>query len=67
MLFLKLKELRNKHKLTYEKVAEIINVSKSTYILYEGKNSQIKLSEMITLAKLYGVTLEYISQTGEEE
>ena len=53
-------ELRLKYGYTQEYVAEAIGVSRITYIRYENGERQIKVPELIALANLYHVSIDYI-------
>lgn len=57
---LKLSELRYKHNLRQEDVAEIIGVSRSAYAMYELGNREMDYILLIKLADYYKVSLDYI-------
>ena len=54
------RELREAHNYTQDFVAEAIGVSRITYVRYENGGRQIKVSELINLAKLYHVSIDYL-------
>lgn len=56
----KYKELRLQHGFTQEYVAEAIGVSMITYIRYENGERQVKVPELLALAQLYHVSVDYI-------
>lgn len=55
-----LKELRARKNETQEDVANAVNVSKTTYNAWEMNPGMIKLSNLILLAKHFGVRLDEI-------
>ena len=56
----KYRELRVQHGYTQEYVAEAIGVSMITYIRYENGERQFKVPELLALAQLYHVSVDYI-------
>lgn len=54
------RELREAHGYTQDYVAEAIGVSRITYVRYENSDRQMKVSELINLAKLYHVSIDYL-------
>ena len=56
----RLKELRNKRKLTQQQVAERIWVSKAMVSAYELSIRTPSYEVLIKLAKLFGVTTDYL-------
>ena len=57
----RLKILREKHLMTQTEVAEYLNTSQSYYAQYENNKRQIPLDRAAQLAKLYNVSMDYIS------
>lgn len=56
----RLKELRQKKKLTQQELADIFDVSKRTYIYWENGESQIKPDKAQQLADFFGVSVGYL-------
>lgn len=56
----RLRELRETHGYTQDFVSECINVSRITYIRYETDSRQLKAPELIKLAELYNVSVDYL-------
>ena len=56
----RMKELREKKKLTQEDIAKLLNVERSTYSSYENGRLSIKYDHLIDLAKYYGVSIDYL-------
>lgn len=58
MINMNLKNLRNRHQLTQEDVAEHLNVSRQAVAKWEKGESIPDIANCIALAKLYNVTLD---------
>ena len=50
--------LRNEHNLTQEQVAEMLNISKSTYCRIEKGQQDISVEALKKLLKIYNITFE---------
>lgn len=62
----KLKEIRNTLSATQEKMAELMNMSKRTYISYERDENNPPYSMLVQLCIKYKVNLNwFIADTGE--
>ena len=57
----KLKELRKEKGLGQIKLAEILGVSKSIISLWEIGTCEPTLSKLIEIAKLFGVSIDYLA------
>ena len=53
---MKLKELRLKHHLIQQELANILNIPKSTYVKYELESTQAPIEIYIKLANYYNVS-----------
>lgn len=62
----RLKKLRNKNKITIERLSEIIGVSTSFVGLVERGDSGISIDNLFKLSRVFGVSVDYIL-TGEQE
>ena len=60
MKFKRLKDLREDHDLFQKPVAQILGISQQYYSEYEKGNRTIPISHLITLAKYYGTSIDYI-------
>ena len=60
MRFKRLKDLREDHDLFQKQVAQILRISQQYYSEYEKGNRTIPISHLITLAKYYGTSIDYI-------
>jgi len=56
----KLKELRKKNKLTQEKLAEILNIERSTIGKWETTTIVPQAEMLVRLSKLFNVTVDYL-------
>lgn len=57
---MRLKELREENKYTQQYIANVLKVKQNTYSQYETEQRQIPISALITLAKFYDVSVDYI-------
>lgn len=56
----RLRDLREDHDLTQQQVADILGTSQTMYARYERGANELPIHHLLTLAKLYGVTTDYI-------
>lgn len=61
MHYPRLKDLREDHDMTQQKLVEILEMHKTTYTNYEQGKREIPFELVIRLAKLYNVSLDYIA------
>lgn len=57
----RIKDLREDHDLTQEKLCEELFISRSTYTYYEYGKHSVPLDFAVNLADFYGVTLDYLA------
>lgn len=55
-----LKELREDHDLTQKQVGEIIHTTQQVYSRYEKGSNELPIRHLVTLAKYYKVSTDYI-------
>lgn len=60
MLSLRLRELRDKHNLTQQEVADRLQLSSDAYSLYELEKRQMNYQTLCLLADLYDVSIDYL-------
>lgn len=60
MYLKRLKDLREDNDLTQEKVAELLNITRPQYSLYETGKRDIPVDLLRVLAKFYSTSLDYI-------
>lgn len=56
-----LKSERKKHGYTQEQIAKILNIGRQAYTLYETGTNTPTLENLIKLADLYKVSLDYLA------
>jgi len=59
-VYQRLRDLREDKDLTQRVVAEVLGITTQQYSLYERGDREIPLHHMITLAKFYDVSIDYI-------
>ena len=57
----RLRDLREDNDLTQEKTAKILEITTQQYQLYESGKREIPLHHIITLARYYNVSLDYLA------
>lgn len=62
----KLKELRTAKGLTQAKLAEKLNLSRSTIAMYETEQSEPDVNTLKAMATFFGVSLDYLLEQNEE-
>ena len=60
MKFKRLKDLREDNDLLQKDIAKILGISQQYYSEYEKGNRTIPISHLITLAKFYNISIDYI-------
>lgn len=58
--FKRLKDLREDNDLLQKDIAKILGISQQYYSKYEKGNRTIPISHLITLAKFYNTSIDYI-------
>lgn len=59
-MYRRLRDMREDKDLRQREIAEILNVSQTTYSLYESGELDIPSAALIKLADFYGVSVDYI-------
>ena len=57
----RIRELREDNYLTQQKVADYLHIGQRTYADYESGKTRIPVDNLILLAQLYNVSMDYIS------
>ena len=57
----RLRDLREDHDMTQADVAELLGTAREQYNKYELGKQEIPFHHVVTLAKFYNVTLDYIA------
>ncbi len=60
MKFQRIKDLREDHDKLQKDIAEILGISQQYYSEYENGKRTIPIQHLITLAKYYNVSIDYI-------
>ncbi len=53
-------ELRKQNGYTQQKVGEVLGIKQPSYIRYENNNAEPNLTNLVKLADLYDVTVDYL-------
>ena len=61
----RIREIREDHSLTQQKIADYLHIGQRTYADYESGKTRIPVDSLIKLAKLYNVSMDYISGISE--
>ena len=59
-MYVRLKELREKNKLSQYEVSKLLDISRPQYSLYETGKRDIPIKLLIVLAKQYNTSIDYI-------
>ena len=60
-MYRRLRDLREDHDLTQDKLVEILGMHKTTYTNYEQGKREIPFSLVISLAQFYNVSIDFIA------
>ena len=60
MKFKRIKDLREDNDKLQKDIAEVLGISQQYYSEYEKGNRPIPVTHLITLAKFYGTSIDYI-------
>lgn len=60
IMYKRIRDLREDRDFSQKQLAEILNISQSTYSRYESGFLDIPSEILISLSKIYGVTTDYI-------
>ena len=60
MKFRRIKDLREDHDLYQKQIAGLLGISQQYYSEYENGNRTIPILHLITLAKFYNTSIDYI-------
>ena len=60
IMYKRIRDLREDKDLSQKKLAEILNISQSTYSRYESGYLDVPSEVLIALSSFYGVSVEYI-------
>ena len=57
----RIRQIRENHSLTQQKVADLLNVGQRTYADYESGKTRIPIDSLLILARHYDVSMDYIT------
>ncbi len=57
----RIREIREDHLLTQQKVADLLHIGQRTYADYESGKTRIPVDNLMILAKYYNVSMDYIT------
>lgn len=57
---MKLKEIREENELTQKRMADILNVSRSAYSLWEINKNIIPLTKLNEISNIFNISIDYI-------
>ncbi|MDO4303161.1 MAG: helix-turn-helix transcriptional regulator [Bacillota bacterium] len=63
----RIKEIREDHSYTQQKVADLLNVGQRTYCDYESGKTRIPIDSIIILARHYNVSMDYITGVSNQK
>lgn len=57
----RIREIREDHSLTQQKIADLLHIGQRTYADYESGKTRIPVESLLVLARYYNVSVDYIS------
>ena len=57
----RIRQIREDHSLTQQKIADILHIGQRTYADYESGKTRIPIDNLLVLARFYNVSLDYIT------
>ena len=63
----RIRNLRIDNDKSQKEIADVLNIERKTYLRYEKGEHEIKINAIITLAKFYNVSIDYIIGLTDEE
>ena len=57
----RIREIREAHSLTQQKIADLLHIGQRTYADYESGKTRIPVDSLLVLARYYNVSVDYIS------
>ena len=58
----RIREIREDHALTQQKVADLLHIGQRTYSDYESGKTRIPIDNIMILAKFYDISMDYITK-----
>ena len=63
----RIRELREDHHLTQQKIADLLHIGQRTYSDYESGKTRIPIDSILVLARYYNVSLDYITGASNQK
>ncbi|MBQ2174645.1 MAG: helix-turn-helix transcriptional regulator [Alphaproteobacteria bacterium] len=63
----RIRNLREDHDLTQQKIADLLHIGQRTYADYESGKIRIPIDSILILAKFYNVSVDYITGASNVE
>ncbi|MDE6213508.1 MAG: helix-turn-helix domain-containing protein [Lachnospiraceae bacterium] len=57
----RIREIREDHSITQQKIADLLHIGQRTYADYESGKTRIPVDSLLILAKFYDVSMDYIT------
>ena len=57
----RIREIREDHPITQQKIADLLHIGQRTYADYESGKTRIPVDSLLILAKYYDVSMDYIT------
>lgn len=57
----RIREIREDHSITQQKVADMLHIGQRTYADYESGKTRIPVDSLLILARFYDVSMDYIT------
>ena len=57
----RIREIREDHSITQQKIADLLHIGQRTYADYESGKTRIPVDSLLRLAKYYDVSMDYIT------
>jgi transcriptional regulator with XRE-family HTH domain len=57
----RIREIREDHSITQQKIADLLHIGQRTYADYESGKTRIPVDSLLILAKYYDVSMDYIT------
>lgn len=66
MTVARIRALREDHDWTQQKLADFLHINRRTYFAYENGVNAVPLEILVALARLYGVSTDYLLELTDE-
>lgn len=63
----RIRNIREDHDMTQQKVADILHIGQRTYADYESGKTRIPIDSILILARFYNVSMDYITGASDVE